>query len=513
MSLSQGFKMYASLGALLSVLFFQNCQKYSEDSNVSKFLSRIESKKEFELRRLAPKTYEPAPSVMCHQWVTGNDEKGVPTWGPLIGNCSSQQVPILMSVTHENDCNTHLPCKGYPVDWNYRDYISSYMSDYYPNDIGKWLKYSALQDKNGNSIEMALDTINYRDYITPTGRPVSNGYLFFGLAGLHLNNSVTLQDDVWIEFDYRIIMSQQSDPQKSGHRLTLGVSLDWAEANRTNRSHFFEINLFKTPGFHSEHFNANLCPKDASYDHCFYDPGGRWAEGKYVSSELGLGFSTPTADNQWRSVRINIFQLIRKFQWFHPPSDWSQAKTHGFYLGIESRNSTHLYIGLRNMNLYKGAAQVASIVVPVANPVTPVTPTVISSLPTSTDSIAMNGTTHPVGLFRDGTGGFRSDGLSYCSFRSGAELFASGYSQTDYETARMISRSQIALPFKGNCIDALFMGLVRQQNAGLIRHSQGHCLLKSGAQMNSCGFRQQDYDKAPQVSLGNVYSYPSCQCK
>lgn len=57
------------------------------------------------------------------------------------------------------------------------------------------------------------------------------------------------------------------------------------------------------------------------------------------------------------------------------------------------------------------------------------------------------------------------------------------------------------------------MGLVRQQSTGLIRHKQGYCLLKSGLEMNACGFRQLDYDRAPQVKVGNVYSYPTCQCK
>lgn len=483
--------IFISISILLSILGFQNCQKASFDSNNSNLSKTLSASHELHLASLAQKSNSPD---LCHQWVTGNNEQGVPTWGPLLGNCSPNQTSFLMSVTHENDCNSHLACKGYPNDLNYRENIKAYMADYHQKDIGTWLKYSAKGDRNTNQIELALDTINYANSVSATGRPVSNGYLFYGLADLSLNNHVTLNDNVWIEFDYRIIISELSDPYKSGHRLILGASLDWGEPNRSNRAHFFEINLFKTLGFHSTHVNINQCPKDATYDHCFYDPNGKWAEGKYVSTDLGLGIPNHPADNQWRTIRVNIFQLIKKFQWFHSPASWNDAKTSGFYIGIESRDRSHLYIGLRNIRVTKDTS----------NTVTP--------LPPPSTKVILNGTSRPVGLFRDGIGGYRSNGASYCSFGSSAELMASGYTQSNYDNSRQIPRSGIKIPFEGRCSDKIRMGLVRQQSAGLIRQKEGFCLLSSGAHLLSCGFRQEDYDQAPQVSVGVVSSYPLCTC-
>lgn len=436
-------------------------------------------------------------SILCHQWVTGNDQNGTPIWSDPIGNCSNTNLPLfLMSVTHENECNTHLPCKDYSYDLNYKPNISAYMADYYPKDIGTWLKYSAKGDQNSSLIELALDTINFGNYLTPSGRPASNGYLFYGLNFLHLNNQVTLNDQVWIEFDYRIRNSELGNSQKAGHRMMVGASLDWTETNRSNRSHFFEINLFKTPDFHKDHFNINSCPKDIPYDFCFYDPNGKWAEGKYVSSGLALGSETHSADDQWRNVRINIFDLIKKVTWFHFPSDWNQAKTSGFYIGLESKDKSHLYVSLRNLRIYKVGTQIKP------------PPSQIES----TSKISMNGSNKPIGLFRDGVGGYKSNGLNYCHFNSGSELIANSYTQNDYENARQFSRSLISLPYAGTCKDTIRMGIVRQNSAGLIKNAQGYCVITSGTHLLSCGYRQFDYDSAPQIYVGEIGKLQQCYC-
>lgn len=534
-----------SLLVILFLSFFQNCQGDFSNSikreQVTSFNSMID-------KDLNAVDLRATNSGLCHQWTAGNDSEGKLIKGPLLGNCLPNQTPYLFSVTHENECNHHFACNGYPIDKNYRENVRSYMSDYYPNDIGSWLKYSASGDRKTNSIQLALDTINFANFTTPTGRPVSNGYLFYGLADLSLNNVVNLNDDVWIEFDYRIIQSEQTDPIKSANRLTLGMSLHWNEVNRENKSHFFEINLYKTPGFHAAHFNPNLCPKDSTYDHCFYDPNGKWAEGKYVSSLIGLGIPEHGPDGQWRAVRVNIFKLIKQFQWFHPPHDLSQAFTSGLYIGLEMQGRSHLYVALRNLRFYKQALWGAwknqgTCSKPCGGGVITQARECLDSLhidnrvqcfgestqtiacnthscstssstnkPTSSTNVVFNGTSKPVGLFRDGSGGYQSNGISYCVFNSGNELKAAGYSQLDYDHARQIPKAKILLPYKGTCLGGPATGLVRQLQAGIIRSASGYCVINTN-QLTQCGFRQSDYDRAPQVSIGSLKTYPFCNCK
>lgn len=447
-----------------------------------------------------------AESTLCHQWVTGNDSKGVPTWGPRLGNCTAKSSPLLFSVTHENECNTHMACKEYPNDLNYRENILAYMADYRQEDIGKWIKYSAVENSTSNTIQFAIDSLNYSSFISPTGRPVSNGYLFFGMAQLGFNSQVTLHDPLWIEFEYSIAASDVVPNTKmSGNRLMVAASLNWAEAGRTNRAHFFEINLYKTPGYHAEHYNPTQCTADAVYDHCYYDPHGKWAEGKYVSHTTAFGVNGPISpDNKWYKVRVDLFALVKKYQWHHPPQNWGLAKTDGIYIGLESKGPSHIYAKIRNLRITKGTAP-APAPTPTPEP---------SPLPNPAPAIPprMNGNSHPVGLFRDGGSGLFSDSKSYCAFGSGEDLFASGYTQAEYDSARQIQRSNLQLPYSGSCGKVMRRGMVRQGSAAMISYNDGLCLLQSTDHLQRCGFRQQDYDSAPQGKFGDLSKYSVCNC-
>ncbi|NUN04803.1 MAG: thrombospondin type-1 domain-containing protein [Bdellovibrio sp.] len=608
---------FVGVPILLSLLFFQNCQPGFQALDSHSFLSASSSSLEFTNSSNADDR-----SQLCHRWVNGNDQNGVPTWGPPIGNCDNKSLPLLFSVTHENECNTHMPCKGYSYDLNYKDNILAYMADYDPKDIGQWIKYSAVGNSTANQIEFALDTINYANNKSPTGRPVSNGYIFFGMANLEFNGKVNLNEELWVEFEYNVAASETGDPIKAGNRLMLAAALNWDEPGRANKAHYFEVNLYKTKDYHKAHFDINQCTKDANYDHCYYDSNGKWAEGKYISAAMAFGEPGPTVpDGQWRKVRIDLFKLAKKFQWFHPPSDWSQAKTDGLYIGLESKDLSRIYAKIRNLRIWKGSTPPSPSETPIAvnggwsswndqgscskscggglitqfrtctNPApanggasctgastqqvacnTMACPTnqgplpvnggwsawkdqgscskscgggLITQIRTCTNPAPANGgascsgassqqvacntmacptnsnnnistinsTTHPIGLFRDGYSGFKSNGVSYCVFNSGSDMIASGYSQADYDSARQITQSKITLPFAGACSDTTRMGILRQGSAGLIRHQNGFCVLASGEHLQKCGYRQQDYDTAPQGNIGDLANLPLCPCE
>lgn len=440
----------------------------------------------------------------CHRWVNGNDSNGVPTWGGLRGQCEQEANALLFSVTHENECNTHMACRGYPKDLNYRDNILAYMADYNPGHIGTWLNYSAAGNQSDNQIELAIDTVSYGNIINVTGRPVSNGYLFFGFSELGLNNLVDLGDELIVDFEYRINMSGLDSMRKSGTRMMLGTSLRWDEPNRSNKSHFFEINLFKTEGYHSLHFDPNQCTKDRPYDHCFYDPKGRWAEGKYVSTQTALYFPAPIfADNTWRRVQVDVLKQIRSYQWRHAPANWSNGRLDGIYVGIESRDRSHLYASVRNFRTSARKAQ------PIGYPPTASPPT---SSTAQNPNLWINGSAHPIGLFRDQGAGLSSDGQSICYFKDGLHLQTSGYSAADYDQARQIPLSGVKLPSKGLCNASERFGLYRNGLTGIIEHRSGRCILASGEHLAKCGFRQLDYERAPPISINTSIPLPTCPC-
>ncbi len=501
--------------SLAMVLFYQNCSQMAFESVGLNLASSSVSENYLSSQGL------PTPQgELCHRWVDGNDKNGVPTWAPLRGECKSASDSILFSVTHENECNTHMACKGYPNDINYRDNILAYMADYNSKDIGSWLKYSALGDKTNNLIQMSIDTINYANLINKTGRPVSDGYMFFGFQELGYNSLANLSDELIIEFDYKVHLSELGSANKSGNRLMLGAALSWDEPARSNKAHYFEINLFKTQGYHDAHFDPNQCTKDASYDHCYYDPNGKWAEGKYVSAANALGISAPAGgENQWHRVQVDLFKLAKGYDWHHEPKDWKLGRIDGIYLGIETRDKSHIWTSLRNFKITHRKAGATSTPSPTPTPNPSPSPSPSPSpTPIQTPNeppvvnFKFNGTTHPVGLFRDQAAGLQSDGVSVCHFKNGNHLNQTGFSQADYDEARQIPLKNVKLGSVGECKTTQRYGLMRSGQAGLIKHKSGICLIASGEHLQKCGFRQVDYDNAPNISVSNLNQQPACTC-
>ncbi len=305
----------------------------------------------------------------------------------------------------------------------------------------------------------------------------------------------------------------------SGNSLMLGAALIWEEPGRANTSHYFEINLFKSPQYHAQHFDPNQCAKDAQYDHCYYDSNGKWAEGKYISTNLAFGFASPTtADGQWRRVQVDLVKLVRSFDWHHEPSDWRKARFDGIYMGVEGKGKSLIYASVRNLNItHKKSSTPTPTPVPTPTP-TPVPTPTPTPVPTPTPtpppaiSLKFNGSTHPVGFFRDQSAGLLSDGRQICYFADGKGMISTGYSQAEYSKARQILMKDVQLPSIGICREKERYGLVRNGSAGLIKHKDGFCLLSSGDHLKKCGFRQEDYNQAPQVSVGNLSLLPLCSC-
>ncbi len=198
--------MKKSLGLALSflilVIIYQNCSQPPGGEISSASLSSSVGKS-----TTANQNSDSISNELCHRWVIGNDSNGIPTWGDIKGKCDGSGMPLLFSVTHENECNTHLACKKYPNDLNYKENIKAYMADYKPQDIGTWIKYGASGNRDSNLIGLSIDTINYADMINVTGRPVSEGYTFFGFADLSLVGIANLTDELIVEFEYNTHIS------------------------------------------------------------------------------------------------------------------------------------------------------------------------------------------------------------------------------------------------------------------------------------------------------------------
>lgn len=126
--------------------------------------------------------------------------------------------------------------------------------------------------------------------------------------------------------------------------------------------------------------------------------------------------------------------------------------------------------------------------------------------------VKFNGSSHPVGLFRDQAAGLYSDGESVCYFSDGSHLLKTGFTQAEYSEARQIPLKDIKLPSIGLCKTNDRYGLVRNNMAGLIKHKSGLCILASGEHLQKCGFRQKDYDSAPQIKVSDPTQLPTCSC-
>jgi hypothetical protein len=276
---------------------------------------------------------------------------GRPVLVPIQGLCPDGKTPLLISVTHENAQNNHQGAA------NQVEGSVSYMSDFvYGVDFGKWLNVKMRRDNGTPILMMALDTANFNK-TNVTGWPLRYGHLFLGLNDGTVK--ATLDKDVYVEFDLRLrrsdVRPELYRDRYSGRRIMLGSVTDWDEAPpRTNRSHFLEVDLIQSDGY-TESYREPVregC-RDTTYDRCFYDRSGKFAEGREVRYQTHLGGAPIIAnDAAWTHVAIPLSRLIRKLRWVSPPGDWAAVHLRGIYLGVESEGATKTVFEVTRYQVY-----------------------------------------------------------------------------------------------------------------------------------------------------------------
>lgn len=508
--------------------------------------------------------------AFCSVWAVGNDSAGNVLFGERSPACITGENEMVFSVTHERANNSHVG------DKNYRENIRCYMADYFPADIGKWLNRETLLEKDkSKSFSLLIDTINYRAE-TPTGRPVEDGWLFFGLND-GPDSAILGERDLILRFRYKISGSEvipKSEPNGliAGHRLILGFTFEWKEpAPRTNTAHYLEVNLHKTADYHKG--QDRYCPNDGQeYDQCFYDLNGKYAEGQYFDVSRVTSARTET-QGDWKLVEMNVSGFMKSRKWFHPPASWKDVRITP-YFGVESKGKSRIWAQVENFSAsyiptngastsgqnpswgyfrdgiagyvssgadycfidspeqmkqcgfsqinYDSAPQYsrAQITLPFKgqcscglSPAVSVPTATPTVAPTSAPSPSQN---PPIGFFRDGVAGYVNNGSQYCFLSSGEQMKQCGFSQANYDNAVQYTVSQISLPFAGecNCSGAKFLGFFRSGFSGFISSLEGHCSLDSSEHMKKCGYSQSQYDAAPQMTPAALGNYlGSCVCR
>jgi hypothetical protein len=278
------------------------------------------------------------------QPATGN--KLVPTLGSFRGECADRKKPFVVGVTQENARNNHNGSA------NYNPNISSYMSDFDPDDIGSWLDLELFNSDTPPRVLLRLDTATFQK-INVTGWPLQYGHMFLGLSDPTV--LAPLDSDVTIEFELKIhdggVSKTPSSVSYNGRRVLVGASGNWPEsAPRTNSTHYLEINVDQTTGFSDSYSEPRypLC-QDITYDRCFYGDG-QFPEGREISYQSILNGAPLTED--WTHIKIDLARTFRRLRWVSPPTDWSVAKLNGLYIGIEATGATNTTVELRNYNVY-----------------------------------------------------------------------------------------------------------------------------------------------------------------
>ena len=314
-----------------------------------------------------PPTTPPAQSLTSYTNFTNICERrvvdyqnGMNVLSPVPAGCFSPNNPFLFSVTHESALNTHwrLDADGTKIyDANFVGDSAIYMHDYRDSDLGVIFRHGFTPNTGGvgTVLGIALDALNFPG-TNVTGRDFRDGYLFMGLNDLSIPTP-SLSKDIYVSFAFRIRGNDlvPYEGAASNHRLVLGTKVTWTEVGRANTAHYFEFNLFKSPGFHATQTNYP-CPSDGlAYDYCFYDSSaaGLYAEGKYIpiSSVAGHNALSNITTDTWYSVRIPLSQLVRNSGWFSPPSTWSAATLDGVYIGIESSGASRLWAEVKNYSV------------------------------------------------------------------------------------------------------------------------------------------------------------------
>ena len=300
-------------------------------------------------------TAYPQFAGVCSAFVVGYHAKDgprlYPQWGNFAGNCSNNTMPVLFSVTHENDKNNHIGSA------NYNTNIAAYMGDLdVATDLGHWIDAKFTPAARGAVLTMSLDTVNYRQR-NVTGWPLQFGHLFFGANDLSVKS--TLDRDITIDFDLRVprnlVKPEAYRGGYSGHRIMIGAKLEWDEATpRTNRSHYLEVDLIQSNGYAASYGDPKrpLC-QDAIYDRCFYSADGKFAEGRELGYRaLPKHDPIPTDSNDWVHVHIPLSELCQKLKWVSPPRSWDLARLSGLYIGIESEGAAQATLEVRNYQVY-----------------------------------------------------------------------------------------------------------------------------------------------------------------
>lgn len=273
-----------------------------------------------------------------------------PTFGRDTGTCNGKRKPFVLSVTHESPKNNHIGAANYAND------IDSYMADFdYGQDVGQWIKFDVHDADSSPTVTLGLDTVDYKK-INVTGWPLQYGHLFLGFGDSSFSGTVA--DSVSVEFDVRIqtaLIKSALYKGYSGQRIIVGVEALWPEAPpRANSVHFMEVDLVQADGYTESYGDPArpLC-NDAAYDRCYYDPQGRYSEGREVRLSKVLHVPPPALNGeQWVHVTIPLSQIIRGLHWVSPPKDWSAAKLTGLYFAIESEGATQTLVQFRRYRSY-----------------------------------------------------------------------------------------------------------------------------------------------------------------
>jgi hypothetical protein len=276
------------------------------------------------------------------------DPRLYPKWAGLYGeNCSSLSSALKLSVTHENSENTH---KG---SRNYDPNVVAYMADFdSERDFGRWLRAGIRRESNESIVSLGLDTLTFDEVNTITGWPLRFGHLFVGLNDGTV--SFDLDRDAAVDFDIRVMAtaaSGTSPPAYSGRRVVVGAVARWNEAPpRANTAHFLEADLMISDGYtRSYNEKSRRGCDDRDYDRCFYDEGGRYAEGREISLQKILNGPKLASDSQtWTHIHIPIGATYRLLPWISKPNSWASAKVTGMYIGIESTGATNTQIEIKN---------------------------------------------------------------------------------------------------------------------------------------------------------------------
>ncbi len=248
---------------------------------------------------------------------------------------------LTVSVTHENAQNNHAGSR------NENARILSYQVDFDSHDPGTWLS-AALSDSRPQILTLRLDTTG-PERINVTGWPISYGHMFLGAQNSSISSA--LDADVAIAFDARI-SSEPSGALENGYagaRVLLGALGVWNEGvGRANTAHFLELDLRIAEGYALSYGDPirSGC-QDRSYDRCFYDPGGRYAEGRFLVAGDEFGNPQQLSDG-WVHYRFALSQSFRSLGWVVPPANWGAAKITALYFAIESEGGARTQVELRH---------------------------------------------------------------------------------------------------------------------------------------------------------------------